>query len=227
MAMIKCKECRKKISSEAKTCPNCGIGDPYEPESVASSILNTLVGIGVVVGLIMWCAHVVDNEDDIQATRTKSKSSKTSPWKIVALTDKFGDTTNKKLLLAEATGTFSNSATSNSRLSVDVRIESDGTAGIVLYEYGSSRMTACCSQVNPYWITIKRTNGHTKKFTAKAYVHGWLVRLNSPKTFVKFLKKSVGNVRIHIQDDRSSSYLFTLSTTGMTKAYNRFKRRQR
>ena len=31
MSLEKCRECRGKVSSEAKTCPHCGIGEPYKP----------------------------------------------------------------------------------------------------------------------------------------------------------------------------------------------------
>ena len=188
----------------------------------------------ILIGIFITCAVI--NSDDKTATSVTSVTSVTSTtkpspppsiWEIVPIVDDFGDETNERLLYADAVGLFSNSATTNSLLRVAVRVGESGTAGIVLWEYGSSKMTACCSQVNPYWITVKRSNGHTRKFKAKAYVHDWLIRLNNPRTFVNYLKKSIGDVRIHIRDDGSSSYLFTLSTTGMTKAYNRFKRRQR
>ena len=155
-------------------------------------------------GLVITCIVHVSDADKSVSSSSVTKTPQ-PVWEIVPIVDDFGDATRDKLLIADAVGTFSNSATTNSLLRATVRIDSDGTAGIVLREYGSSRMTACCSQVNPYWITVRRSNGHTKKFTAKAYVHGWLVRLNQPRTFVNYLKRSVGDVRIFIRDDSSSS----------------------
>ena len=69
VALAECKECSKKVSTLAKTCPNCGVDDPYEPESLVSSVMSTLVGIGVAVGLIVWCAHMGKDNGDVQAVK--------------------------------------------------------------------------------------------------------------------------------------------------------------
>ena len=79
-------------------------------------------------------------------------------------------------------------------------------------------MKACCSQVNRYIIKVKRPGKSPRTFKAKAYVHDWLIRLEKPRSFANYLKRSAGNVKIYIADSSSSSYLFTISTTGITNA---------
>lgn len=72
MAMARCRECNKKISTEADTCPNCGAGDPYDPptpESATSKALQTLAGVGVVIALLAWCAHMGNDKGDVQAVK--------------------------------------------------------------------------------------------------------------------------------------------------------------
>lgn len=47
MALKKCKECGKEVSSKAKKCPNCGNKSP--PENKA---LNFFIGLGIIIFLI-------------------------------------------------------------------------------------------------------------------------------------------------------------------------------
>jgi len=47
MALQECHECRAKISSEAKTCPHCGV-TPKNKSNVASAIISGLFAIGII-----------------------------------------------------------------------------------------------------------------------------------------------------------------------------------
>lgn len=51
MAMVKCKECKKDVSSKAKVCPHCGVKDPA---------VTTMAMIGAVVFLVVLVWIVVD-----------------------------------------------------------------------------------------------------------------------------------------------------------------------
>ena len=44
MALKKCKECKKEVSTKAKNCPHCGAKKPTE-----NKFLSFIVGVGVVV----------------------------------------------------------------------------------------------------------------------------------------------------------------------------------
>jgi hypothetical protein len=48
MALIKCKECGNEISSEAKTCPQCG-ATPKTPTNMATAIGSVLFAV-----LVFW-----------------------------------------------------------------------------------------------------------------------------------------------------------------------------
>lgn len=75
MALIKCSECEKEVSSKAAACPGCGA--PFESEAIGSGVkrLTTtqrtsksiklqglLSGIMIIVGV---CLMVVDPANDI------------------------------------------------------------------------------------------------------------------------------------------------------------------
>lgn len=47
MALIKCRECGKDISTEAKACPHCGAKPPYRPSLAFILIAGLLVVFGV------------------------------------------------------------------------------------------------------------------------------------------------------------------------------------
>lgn len=55
MALIKCKECGKEISSKAKTCPNCGVARgevATAAKGCFTSIFKAVFGlIGALIGL--------------------------------------------------------------------------------------------------------------------------------------------------------------------------------
>ncbi|WP_051219408.1 DUF4875 domain-containing protein [Oceanobacter kriegii] len=53
MAMTKCKECKKEVSSKAKTCPHCGIKKPGEKLSDAIGGLIVLIVIGWIISLFV------------------------------------------------------------------------------------------------------------------------------------------------------------------------------
>ena len=47
MALIKCRECGKDISTEAKACPHCGAKPPYRPSMAFILIAGLLVAFGI------------------------------------------------------------------------------------------------------------------------------------------------------------------------------------
>jgi RNA polymerase subunit RPABC4/transcription elongation factor Spt4 len=70
MALIKCKECGKQISSEAESCPNCGRKRPKSTSGLAWAVLILLV-IGV------WSAISASNKnDEHQAAQAQAQAAK-------------------------------------------------------------------------------------------------------------------------------------------------------
>ena len=54
MAMTKCKECKKEVSTKAKTCPHCGVKDPG---TKFSEVLGGFVILLVVIFAIVKCSE--------------------------------------------------------------------------------------------------------------------------------------------------------------------------
>ncbi len=52
MAMIKCRECGKEISSRAEVCPNCGAKTRYGVQSSEGKVAGWILIIGIILGLL-------------------------------------------------------------------------------------------------------------------------------------------------------------------------------
>ena len=55
MALITCQECKHEVSTEAKTCPNCGakVRPPKKPMSSTMKLLLGLLGIGFLASVMV------------------------------------------------------------------------------------------------------------------------------------------------------------------------------
>ncbi|HAT2207796.1 TPA: hydrogenase maturation nickel metallochaperone HypA, partial [Kluyvera intermedia] len=64
MALTKCKECKKEVSTSAKTCPHCGVKDP------GTTAGQMFIGLLVVVGLVWGGVKIFGGSDDNSTTKT-------------------------------------------------------------------------------------------------------------------------------------------------------------
>lgn len=69
MAIIKCKECKKEVSSSAKICPHCGIKDP------GVGALQMLIGF-IVLAVIIAVLVSTCSEDENSTTKQTNASVK-------------------------------------------------------------------------------------------------------------------------------------------------------
>lgn len=58
MALIKCPECGKEISSAAKKCPNCG--KPINPVKSSKVIIWVIAGIFGIIALLVLLSSFSD-----------------------------------------------------------------------------------------------------------------------------------------------------------------------
>ena len=58
MALDNCKECAKKVSTTAETCPNCGV---YEPVKSSSDKKSPVIGILMMIAFWGFIAFMVYN----------------------------------------------------------------------------------------------------------------------------------------------------------------------
>lgn len=56
MALAKCKECEKEVSTSAKTCPHCGVKYPGVTDVSTTSIFVGTFAIGIILFLISQCS---------------------------------------------------------------------------------------------------------------------------------------------------------------------------
>ena len=75
MAIVKCRECEADVSSEAKSCPKCGIDRPY---IAPSSPIRSLIGIGIVFATVWFVGA------NFKSTHTAEPQAEVQPEKVAA-----------------------------------------------------------------------------------------------------------------------------------------------
>jgi len=53
VGLVKCRECKKEISSKARVCPRCGVKDPGK--SLGMQVLVVVVFVSI--GLVSQCSE--------------------------------------------------------------------------------------------------------------------------------------------------------------------------
>ena len=146
-----------------------------------------------------------------------------SKWEKRYYVDEFNNPTSNAFIAPTDTisGTFSNSATTNSRLNAYVRVNSDDCE-IMLWEYGSSLVKA--SSTTDYDITILLPNGTKKYFTGTMYKNGTVICFDNYSEIIALLKNTDGILKFYIKEDSkygvNSTYLFEVNTSGFKTLYN-------
>lgn len=70
MALIKCKECGKEISSAAAACPNCG-----KPVVKTTPAAKGCLSVIVIVGMLALIGHCTGNHDDTKPDTTPAPAA--------------------------------------------------------------------------------------------------------------------------------------------------------
>jgi len=71
MALTTCKECNKEVSTEAKTCPYCGIDNPGVSDLGAIDNNNRRVGVVVLALLIFLCIYIFTRHEKLDYQYTE------------------------------------------------------------------------------------------------------------------------------------------------------------
>jgi len=101
----------------------------------------------------------------------KTDVSGSGIWEIKYFVDDFGDPTNKGYIASDIlSGTFSNSATSNSDLLAYFIISDSSSVAIKLFEYGSNAVKAYSTDY--YVIKVKNSFGTTYNMNGVIYKGG-------------------------------------------------------
>lgn len=144
-----------------------------------------------------------------------------SAWEIGEYVDEFDRPTGKKYIIVDAVGTFSNSATTNSKLNAALQIDKDNI-GIMLWEYGSYLVKGIYDSEN-YSITVLNENGTKHYFTGTIYEGGTRIYFDDDdRNKVVDLLRSNDILQIYIKYTKysTSTYLFSVNSAGFYQAYN-------
>ena len=147
-----------------------------------------------------------------------------SSWKVGEYVDEFKQPTGKKYISVESTGTFSNSATTNSELIAILQIDNDDI-GIMLWEYGSQLVKGIFDYEN-YNIVILDKNGTKHSFSGTIYDGGTRIYFkDGDRNSIVNLLKNNDVLKIYISGGKytTSTYLFDVETKGFSTAYNSIK----
>lgn len=165
-----------------------------------------------------------DSGDDgfdsaVDESTTTTETPKKEDWVLKYYVDEFDQPTsdwyitNSELI----TGKFSNSATTNSKLTVRVLIDS-GNVCFMLYEYGRSQVKNSYSKNRYYDIRMKDANGVEHELEGGIVAGGdRIALLESSRQKVLSAFKQSGTVSFYmVQSDRTTTnYLFSLETSNL------------
>ena len=142
-------------------------------------------------------------------------------WDIDCYVDDFGNDTSNKYIYTNTTGTFTNSATNGSNLSVKILCNKN-TMSINLLEYGRYPL----SLIEDYPKIEMKINydGQTKEFTGLQYDSSTKRIVindtyNVRRLYQAFVENPKVKMLITIKDYNTSTYLFEINTAGFEYTY--------
>lgn len=153
-------------------------------------------------------------------------------WRIDYYVDDFNQPTDEWYITEDEylVGTFSNSATTNSKLYANVMVDLDDNVMIFLYEYGSRQVKNSSERYwDEYNITMRTPDGADHKITGTMYCGD--DRVNVDDAYIDEVLtalKGEGNVMFRIENaDRTvESYLIEVATSNFAELYNVEERMQ-
>lgn len=171
--------------------------------------------------------YVIDNAQNeldsrIDNLATEANDEDFGNWDVKYYVDQFNLPTDEAYISYNDlfTGTFSNSATSDSLLYAKLLIDEDIT--IMLYEYGSQQVTAYSS--TDYNIIMLDENGNKTQLVGVMHDNGdrVIITRDYTQTVLDALKAG-GEISFYLaeKDHSITNYLFTIpDATGFDNAYN-------
>ena len=143
-----------------------------------------------------------------------------SKWELGEYEDEFDRPTGKKYIIADAYGTFSNSATTDSTLYAALQIDEENI-GIMLLEYGNLLLKGTFDYEN-YNITILDDNDTKHYFTGTIYKSGARIYFDDDdRAEIISLLRNNDTIMIYLKSTKYSisTYLFTIETAGFDSMY--------
>lgn len=165
--------------------------------------------------------------DVATATVTDSESAtgsitNTEAWELRDYVDEFGLSTGKSFISTTVyDGKFSNSATTNSKLTAVMQVDKDDVM-IILYEYARNQVK-CSYKSDQYSITMLDTNNEKHYLSGTMYNGGFRIYIaDAYRSTVLNALKGSGTVRFYVvlSDRITTTYSFSIETSNFRDAYN-------
>lgn len=74
MALVTCRECRKRVSNQAERCPHCGIAEPgkgQQPTTIRDYVIGTVVLVALLGGF--WILLVPESATPPSPSRSRAR----------------------------------------------------------------------------------------------------------------------------------------------------------
>lgn len=153
-------------------------------------------------------------------------------WSFKYYVDDFGDKTNESYIsYTDYNGVFSNSATSGSKLIVNLLVSYSNGDSIPdfrfdLYEYGRGPSVGKQIGDATYTLNIKLSNSTSESYDLRAGENSLYIRFQSDdaESFLKHLKKESLPIKCYLEIDgeySSQSYLFKINPIGFSNAHSK------
>ncbi len=197
----------------------------FEPKYVEENKIYYSITKDVIEPTLPEVFYEYYEKDEVKISSTDDSYPKNSEvfisdlWEKAYYVDSFGDyTTTSYLRLKNGLyGTFSNSATTNSRLKVQFLIDSPNEMAIKLFEYGTSEVKGYYSD-SSYYIYVKDEAGVTHMFTGKNSSDRIEISASDcPKLHKLLLENKI--LKFHITYQTNTSYNFTLNNDESYQKY--------
>ena len=168
-------------------------------------------------------------DEDTKETVPENKEELTDEgnkplWNMKEYVDEFEISTGEKYISSGTlTGQFSNTATTNSKLSVKILVDKDFIA-IMLYEYGNQQVKNISSRNGvEYSITIRQEDDTRSSISGEMPPGGdrIVIKQNEKYKLLKLLYED-SDLIVHIvnNDRTTTTYLFDVSISNFTELYD-------
>ena len=225
MALIKCIDCGKEISDRGTNCPHCGC--PVECSIKETSVENVNTGTVCNKCKTALCEKAV--YCCICGEKVVKQEELNSVWERRYYVDEFQQPTDEWYVSTKdfIIGTFSDSVSSNQKVSVNFLIDERNVA-IMLYKWGSQQVKNIFENIEEYDITVLKSDGTKDCFYAKMAAHGDRIFIANPNAFKKFISNESDTFKVHIRltsspANRTETYLFEVNPFGFKDAFNENK----
>ncbi len=201
-------------------------------------MMKKTISLIVILFVAIYCVFSTDYEDgyrqgyaDALAGKpnafASNKTNQDCLFKITYFVDSFGDPTDKGYITQKdfSKGTFSNSATTNSKIKWSLILAPD-QAAFVIYEYESTRITGSSAYPDNYDVKIKTEDGQVETFYCQNYSDRISVKNYDLNRFIETILKE-GIIKISIDEStRYSATKYNLGSvdfTGIAQLYDILK----